>query len=167
MSLQIFNLSFSWRRTEFSKLISCWFMLLLLYSEVVEYSLTKLLEKLQISHEEVRLKPLKMSLKAHNSNTYFTIHNTTSHKYSERVLKLSLFCNFLPPVCWLVHFVGLWLLWQDSRFGSKESSDIDPEAPNYWKCGFAYQQKGTSWTTSGLCLSFCFHSASQKKCKTW
>lgn len=37
---------------------------ILLHSEVIEYSLPKLLDKLQISHEEVRLKLSKMSLKA-------------------------------------------------------------------------------------------------------
>lgn len=52
-------------------------LLLLLHSDIIEYSLPKLLEKLQISYEEVRLKLyLVMSLKVQN----IIICNTTSRK---------------------------------------------------------------------------------------
>lgn len=140
-----------------SKLISKLMLIyaLLLYSEVVEYSLSKLLEKLQITQNEVRLKcsfrQLQRDLKAFIILCYTSI----------------IFSATSPTVCWPVYFAGLWLLRQDSRFGSKESSDTDSEAPHYRECGFAYQQKGTILSTSDLCFSLFLYKNVWDPNKIW
>lgn len=46
---------------ELNVLYTLFFFFLFFYSKVIEYSLPKLLEKLQIGHKEVRLKHLDFS----------------------------------------------------------------------------------------------------------
>lgn len=120
-------------RCAVSKLIWCWAVPL--HSDVIEYSLTKLLEKLQISHEEVRLWCLLRCLWKHILPWLVNTHHRNMY-----LIELSF--AFFPLVCWPVYFAGLWLLRKDHWFGSKESSYTDPEAPHHWECGFTCQQKG-------------------------
>lgn len=114
------------------------FHLIPLDREVIEYSLTKLLERLQINHQEVSF------WKSNWLKITFFI-------YRKNHIYLPSF--FFLPVCGPVYSAGLRLLRKNMWVGSKEGSETDPEASHYWERAFTHQQEGTP---GFVFVCFCF-----------
>lgn len=125
-----------WRCTSSSPL----WCLVLFHSDIIEYSLTKVLEHLKISHEEVN----KTSFLQHSLE--YNIDQIKTDLTQGLSLPPWLLFFLSLPVCWPVHPVGMWLLRQDRRVGSEESPHTHPEAPDYWECSFECEQKGNRQT---------------------
>lgn len=86
------------------------------HSEIVEYSLPKLLEALRISLEEVRRSTRTKSVTTNNQNLLqmsLLIHKEIlqrSEKFTTNAIKPSNLVCLNPPACGSLYFAGLRLL---------------------------------------------------------